>query len=180
MRPGRAQSACAFFERLCRRRLRSLPRAIRSDVPTRRPSHNLLDGKLCADQFVLCHGGIDAGEWIDHADTDRCFAARGDDKWGCDLQGARCGSAFEYGATVEQMLSDCRWHMFPPKDQALARRAFFRSGERGVVGPYWPRRPSTTRPRMNQGWYMCSTVGTIGHVGQHGFLLRFHLSVRLS
>src|SRR6478736_5235306 len=71
------------------------------------------------------------------------------------------------------MLSDCRWHRFPPEGQARARRDFFRSRERGVVGPYWPRRPATTRPRMNQGWYMWSTAGTIGMSAKMDFYFDF-------
>ena len=62
---------------------------------------DLLDGKLGADHFVLRHGGINAGQRIDHADADRRFAARRDDEGRRDLQGTGCGGAFEHGATIE-------------------------------------------------------------------------------
>ena len=72
----------------------------------RAPQHaalrvDLLDGKLCADQFVLRHGGINPRERIYHADADRRFAARRDDERRRDLQGTGCGGAFEHGATIE-------------------------------------------------------------------------------
>ena len=72
----------------------------------RAPQHaalgvDLLDGKLCADQFVLRHGGINPRERIYHADADRRFAARRDDERRRDLKGTGCGGAFEHGATIE-------------------------------------------------------------------------------
>ena len=61
---------------------------------------DLLDRELGSHHLVAGWRCVDAGEWIDHADPDRRFAARGDDKGGRHLEGPERGGAGHERATI--------------------------------------------------------------------------------
>src|SRR6516165_6373127 len=76
---------------------------------------DLFDGVFNADQFILRHRGVDAGEWIDHADFDRVGGARRPYKGPGDLGETGDGAGLDHGAAVYAAEVEALGHLFLPE-----------------------------------------------------------------
>src|SRR6516165_4402272 len=76
---------------------------------------DLLDGVFDADQFILRHRCVDAGEWIDHADLDRIGGARRPYEGRGDLGETGDGTSLDDGAAVYGAAIETFGHLFLPE-----------------------------------------------------------------